>query len=86
VDGYFQLLQRAGFKPILQGGQGGEDKNPKEPESYNRQIFNSHRKGGEREMKQSLLILAAGLLVAILAAQAQAATRMVLFEEWTNTG
>lgn len=37
-------------------------------------------------MKQSLLILAAGLLVAILAAQAQAATRMVLFEEWTNTG
>lgn len=82
MDGYFQLLQRAGFKPILQGG---EDKNPKEPGSYNGQIFNPHRKGGEREMKKFLLVLAAGLFVAGLAAQAQAATRMVLFEEWTNT-
>jgi len=36
-------------------------------------------------MKNLLLILAAGLFVVGLAAQAQAATRMVLFEEWTNT-
>jgi hypothetical protein len=37
-------------------------------------------------MKQFLLILAAGFLVAGLAASAaQASTRMVLMEEWTNT-
>lgn len=36
-------------------------------------------------MKKFLLILAAGVLVAGLAAtQARSATRMVLFEEWTN--
>jgi len=38
-------------------------------------------------MRNLLLILAAGLFVAGLAAtQTQSATRMVLFEEWTNTG
>jgi len=37
-------------------------------------------------MKNLVLILAAGLFVAGLAStQAQAATRMVLFEEWTAT-
>jgi hypothetical protein len=37
-------------------------------------------------MKKYLLVLAAGLLVAGLAASAaQASTRMVVIEEWTNT-
>jgi hypothetical protein len=38
-------------------------------------------------MKKFLLISAVGLFMSGLAAtQAQGATRMVLFEEWTNTG
>jgi hypothetical protein len=38
-------------------------------------------------MNKFLLVLAAGLFVAGLAVSAaQAATRMVVLEEWTNTG
>jgi hypothetical protein len=37
-------------------------------------------------MRNLLLILAAGLFVAGLAVQTQAAPVMVLFEEWTNNG
>ena len=73
------MLQRAGLKFILQGG---EKRKPKAPDPDTRQTFNPVGKGGS-EMKKTLLILAAILAVVALA---QGATRMVLFEEWTNTG
>jgi hypothetical protein len=73
------LLQRTGLKPILQGG---EERKPKAPDQDTRQTFKPIGKGA-REMKKTLLILAATLAVVALA---QAAPVMVLFEEWTNNG
>jgi hypothetical protein len=37
-------------------------------------------------LNRALLVLGAGLILAGLVAQAQAASRMVVLEEWTNTG
>lgn len=73
------MLQRPGFKFILQGG---EERKPKAPVQDTRQTLKPIGKGG-REMKKTLLILAATLAIAALA---QAAPVMVLFEEWTNNG